>query len=127
METLHVHHWDSMMLLEESTRSLFPSDLYIPPGDQPPVTDENLSMPMVELYRGAGIFAHEDPVRAVSRRIEELAPEWIHAMHGATIKGEALHYFTSALREHEFAYNGVLLGREVAPGVDASPATAAAS
>lgn len=122
LETPHVHHWDSMMVLEESTRSLFPSDLYIQPGDQPPVTEENLSMAMIELYRGAGIFAHEDPVRAVSRRIEELGPRWIHAMHGATIAGEALHYFASALREHEFAYDGVLLGREVAssPSVDAA-------
>ena len=54
LETPHVHHWDSMMLLEQSTRSLFPSDLYIQPGEQPPVTGENLSTPMIELYRGAG-------------------------------------------------------------------------
>jgi len=24
--TPHVHHWDSMMIFEETTRSLFPSD-----------------------------------------------------------------------------------------------------
>ena len=77
------------------------------------MTGENLSQGMLELYRGAGIFAHEEPVRAVSERIELLAPDWIHAMHGATISGEALPYFTSALREHEFAYCGVLLGREL--------------
>lgn len=113
LETPHVHHWDSMMVLEESTRSLFPADLYIQPGDQPPVTAENLSQPMLELYRSSGIFAHEFPVRCVSERIEALAPDWIHAMHGATIRGEALPYFTSALREREFAYCGVLLGREL--------------
>jgi flavorubredoxin len=113
LETPHVHHWDSMMVVEESTCSLFPSDLYIQPGEQPPVTDENLAAAMVELYRGSGIFAHEDPVRAVSRRIEQIAPDWIHAMHGATIKGDALPYFTSALRDREFAYSGMLLGREV--------------
>jgi hypothetical protein len=53
-------------------------------------------------------------VRAVAGRIEQLAPDWIHAMHGATIKGDALHYYTKALREQEFAYSGLLLGREVA-------------
>ncbi len=26
LETPHVHHWDSMMLFDETTRSLFPSD-----------------------------------------------------------------------------------------------------
>ena len=113
LETPHVHHWDSMMVLEESTHSLFPSDLYLQPGDQPPVTAENLSAEMLEVYRGVGIFAAEQPVRAVADRIEELAPDWIHAMHGATIKGEALDYYTTALREHEFAYRGLLLGREV--------------
>src|SRR6266540_2354851 len=41
LETPHVHHWDSMMVVEETTRSLFPSDLFIQPGDQPPVVDED--------------------------------------------------------------------------------------
>ena len=35
LETPHVHHWDSMMVVEESTQSLFPSDLYLQPGEQP--------------------------------------------------------------------------------------------
>jgi len=35
LETPHVHHWDSMMLFDETTRSVFPSDLYIQPGPQP--------------------------------------------------------------------------------------------
>ena len=113
LETPHVHHWDSMMVMEETTNSLFPSDLYLQPGDQPAIVTENLSQSMIEMYRGAGIFAHEKPVRDVADRIEQLAPDWIQCMHGGTIKGESLHYFTSALREHEFAYRGMLLGREV--------------
>ncbi len=113
LETPHVHHWDSMMVVEESTHSLFPSDLYLQPGDQPPVIREDLSAEMIEAYRGAGIFAHEEPVRGVAQRIERLAPAWIHAMHGATIAGEALPYYTRALQEHDFAYRGLLLGREV--------------
>jgi flavorubredoxin len=116
LETPHVHHWDSMMVVEETTGSLFPSDLYLQPGDQPAVTGENLSAEMLEVYRGVGIFAHEAPVRAVADRIERLAPQWVHAMHGATIKGDALHYYTTALREHEFAYRGMLLGRPLPEG-----------
>ena len=30
--TPHVHHWDSMMIFEDTTKSLFPSDLFIQPG-----------------------------------------------------------------------------------------------
>jgi flavorubredoxin len=113
LETPHVHHWDSMMVVEESTNSLFPSDLYLQPGEQPPVVRENLSAEMLEVYRNIGIFAHENPVRAVADRIEQIAPDWIHAMHGGTLAGEALHYYTRALRENEFAYRGMLLGREL--------------
>jgi hypothetical protein len=36
--------------------------------------------------------------------------------------GDALPYFTSALREHEFAYQGILLSRELA---SPAPSTAA--
>lgn len=113
LETPHVHHWDSMMVLEETTASLFPSDLYLQPGEQPPVTAENLADDMLDAYRTFGIFAHEDPVRAVARRIDELEPSWIHAMHGATVAGEALPYYTKALLEQEFAYRGRLFGRSI--------------
>jgi flavorubredoxin len=122
LETPHVHHWDSMMVVEESTNSLFPSDLYLQPGEQPPVVSENLSDAMIEQYRNIGIFAHENPVRAVADRIERLAPDWIHAMHGGTITGDALHYFNRALREHDFAYHGWVLGRELVPAEQAAGA-----
>lgn len=115
LETPHVHHWDSMMVVEETTNSLFPSDLYLQPGEQPPVTGEDLSNQMLESYRMFGIFAHEDPVRAVARRIDVLQPDWIHAMHGATITGDALPHYTRALLEEEFAYGGTLFGRAIGP------------
>ena len=63
LETPHVHHWDSMMLFDETTKSLFPSDLFIQPGDQPPVVTESLGPAMCGFYREMGIFAHEAPVR----------------------------------------------------------------
>ena len=113
LETPHVHHWDSMMVVEESTASLFPSDLFLQPGDQPPVVSENLSDAMLDVYRAVGIFAHENPVRQVVDRIEALDPAWVHAMHGGTLTGEALPSYVRALREKEFAYNGMLLGREL--------------
>jgi flavorubredoxin len=113
LETPHVHHWDSMMVFEETTASLFPSDLFLQPGDQPPVVTENLGAEMCAAYREAGIFAHEEPVRRVVDRIEELQPAWVHAMHGGTLTGAALPAYVRALREQPFAYEGVLLGREV--------------
>jgi flavorubredoxin len=49
LETPHVHHWDSMMVVEETTNSLFPSDLYLQPGDQPATTTDNLTAEMLEV------------------------------------------------------------------------------
>lgn len=103
------------MVGEEQTGSLFPSDLFLQPGEQPPVTGETLGQEMLEAYRTYGIFAHEDPVRAVVHRITELRPHWVHAMHGATITGDALAHYSRALLEEEFAYRGVLFGRPIGP------------
>ena len=128
LETPHVHHWDSMMLWEETTRSVFPSDLYIQPGEQPPTVDEDLGAAMCDFYREIGIFAHERPVRDVVDRIEALDPAWMHAMHGGSLTREAIPRYTRALRERPFAYDGRLFGRDVVgapdeaiPGLGAPP------
>jgi flavorubredoxin len=111
LETPHVHHWDSLMVVEEATRSLFPADLFIQPGDQPAVIKEDLTQQMLRFYRKIGIFAHEAPVRQVVGRIEKIDPTWIHPMHGGSFTRELAPKFYRALREEPFAYSGVLLGR----------------
>ncbi len=115
LETPHVHHWDSMMLFDETTKSVFPSDLFIQPGDQPPVVTEDLGSMMCEYYREIGIFAHDQPVRDVVDRIEALDPDWIHGMHGGSLGRETIPNFIRALREEPVGYQGKLLGREVFP------------
>ena len=124
IETPHVHHWDSMMVFEESTRSLFPSDLFIQPGDQPPVVDQDLTTEMCAYYREIGIFAHEEPVRQTIDRLVQMEPEWIHAMHGGTLTAEVFPRYVKALREQRFAFEGKTLGRPV--GEPAEPAEASA-
>jgi flavorubredoxin len=115
LETPHVHHWDSMMVVEETTASLFPADLFIQPGHQLPVVRENLGKEMCELYRQVGIFAAREPVLGAVNRIEKLAPHWIHPMHGGSLPGELLPAYIRALRNEPFAYEGQLFGRQL-PG-----------
>jgi flavorubredoxin len=115
LETPHVHQWDSMMLYDETTKSLFPSDLFIQPGDQPPVVTEDLGGAMCDFYREMGVFAHEDPVRRVVDRVEPLDPDWIHGMHGGSLTRETFPAFVRALRDEPFAYQGKVLGRAI-PG-----------
>ena len=75
---------------------------------------ENLSMPMLDLYPAAGIFAHELPIRQVIDRLEKMNLAWIHPMHGGSFEQDGFRNYAAALRENEFAYRGMLLGREIA-------------
>jgi flavorubredoxin len=111
IETPHVHHWDSMMAFEQSTRSLFPADLFLQPGEQPPVVRENLGKEMCRLYRDVGIFAAEKPVLQAVDRIERLEPHWVHPMHGGSLPKEVAQGYIQALRSEPFAYEGRVLGR----------------
>jgi flavorubredoxin len=113
LETPHVHHWDSMMIVDETTKSLFPSDLFLQPGDHGPIVAENLSDAMCEVYRKVGIFAHESPVRRVVDRLDHIDLEWVHSMHGGSMRRTDATPYMNALREQEYAYRGLLLGREL--------------
>ena len=111
--TPHVHHWDSMMVFEETTKSLFPSDLFIQPGDNKPITSDDLSKDMINLYRGAGIFASEEPVRQTTRRLVNLYPNMISPMHGSCIDGSTFPKYTDAIMSNNFAHTGMLLGQKL--------------
>jgi flavorubredoxin len=111
--TPHVHHWDSMMIFEETTKSLFPSDLFVQPGNNKPVITDDLSESMLDLYKGAGIFASEIPVRKTTQRLDELSPKMIFPMHGSCIDGSVFSKYVNSIMNNDFAYTGILLGQRV--------------
>ena len=111
--TPHVHHWDSMMMFEETTKSLFPSDLFIQPGDNKPVIADDLSEGMINLYRAGGIFASEEPVRRTTKRLVNLLPNMIYPMHGSCIDSSVFSKYAEAIMNNNFAYNGSLLGQKL--------------
>jgi flavorubredoxin len=111
--TPHVHHWDSMMIFEETTRSLFPSDLFIQPGNNKPVVSDDLSDSMINLYNGIGIFSSETPVRRTIKRLIDLSPDMIYPMHGSCIEKSMFSKYTDALIKNDFAYSGILLGKQL--------------
>jgi flavorubredoxin len=102
-----------MMVFEETTKSLFPSDLFIQPGDNRPVTYDDLSNGMVNLYRGAGIFASEEPVRQTTKRLINLSPKMVFPMHGSCIDSSVFPKYTDAIMNSNFAYTGMLLGQKL--------------
>ena len=111
--TPHVHHWDSMMMFEESTKSLFPSDLFIQPGNNKPIISENLSDAMIDFYRAIGIFGSEEPVRQTTRRIVKLEPKMVFPMHGSCLDNSIFSKYTDAIMKNGFAYSGNLLGQKL--------------
>lgn len=111
--TPHVHHWDSMMVFEETTKSLFTSDLFIQPGNDKPVISKDISETMIELYRGAGIFASEKPVRDTTVRLQGLSPNMIFPMHGSCLDKSIFTKYADAIMKNDFAYGDVLLGRKL--------------
>jgi flavorubredoxin len=113
LETPHVHHWDSMMVIDETTNALFPADLFLQPGEQTPLVRENLSREMCELYRGVGIFAAREPVVRVVDRVERMNLQRIHPMHGGSLVQEILPRYFSTLRTERFWFDNMVFGRKL--------------
>jgi flavorubredoxin len=111
--TPHVHHWDSMMIFEETTKSLFTSDLFIQPGQHKPVTSDDLSKDMIQLYNIVGIFASEEPVRKTAQKLVKLDPNLICPMHGSAFDKSVFPKYVDALMNEKYAYSNKLLGREL--------------
>ena len=111
--TPHVHHWDSMMIFEENTKSLFTSDLFIQPGNNKPIISEDMSESMINLYRSAGIFATEKLVGNITKRLENLSPIMVYPMHGSCIDNSLFSKYTEDIMKNDFAYSGILLGQKL--------------
>jgi flavorubredoxin len=111
--TPHVHHWDSMMIFEDTTKSLFPSDLFLQPGNNKPVVSDDLSAAMIAGYREVGIFASEEPVRQTIRRLVKLSPSMVYPQHGSCIDSSMFPKYTDAIMKNTFAYSGNLLGQKL--------------
>jgi len=111
--TPHVHHWDSMMIFEDTTKSLFPSDLFLQPGTNKPVVSEDLSEAMIAAYREVGIFGSVEPVRNTTKRLIKLSPNMVFPQHGSCIDKSMFSKYTDAIMNNNFAYSGMLLGQEL--------------
>ena len=112
-ETPHVHHWDSMMVVEEIDQEPVPVGPLHPARRSAGRGDGEPRRRDVRLYREIGIFAHEDPVRRWSTGSSGWTPGWVHAMHGGTLTPEALPRYVDALRNERFGFQGKSLGREI--------------
>jgi flavorubredoxin len=103
----------AMMIFEETRKSLFPSDLFIQPGNDKPIISNDLSDDMIKLYRAVGIFVSEEPVRQSTRSLVKLELKIVLPMHGSYIDASMFPSYTDAIMKNEFAYSGTILGQKV--------------
>ncbi len=110
VETPHVHHWDSLMAFEETTRSCSRQICLSSPRSNPPscMTIEQRDASVIP---NLGLFASEKPVLSAVERLEMLTPTWVHPMHGGSRPSAVLSTYTQALRSEPFAIEGKLFGR----------------
>jgi flavorubredoxin len=96
LDTPHVPHcWDAGLLYEETTGTLFTSDLFTHGGDPSALTDGDLLGPAIAAERRFGYTALTPATAPTIRRLATLRPRTLAVMHGSSFTGDA-----AALLEH---------------------------
>lgn len=98
--TPYVHAWDSMLAYDETTRTLFSSDLFLQPGNGPALTDGDISEEMVAYTRSIGLFPSQAHLGAALDKIDVLRPETLACHHG-TVKAGHIATYLAAFRQHD--------------------------
>jgi flavorubredoxin len=90
LDTPHVPHcWDAGLLYEETTGTLFTSDLFTHGGDSAAVTGGDIVGPATTAEKQFGFTAVTPATGATIRRLAGLAPRTLGVMHGSSFSGAA--------------------------------------
>jgi flavorubredoxin len=98
--TPYVHAWDSMLAYDETTRTLFSSDLFLQPGGGPALTERDRSEEMVDYTRSIGLFPSQAHLVAALDKIDVLGPATLACHHG-TVKAGHIATYLAAFRQHD--------------------------
>jgi flavorubredoxin len=81
------HCWDAGLLYEETTGTLFTSDLFTHAGNPAALTDSDLVGPAIEAEQRFGYTALTPATGATIRRLAKLEPRTLAVMHGSSYSG----------------------------------------
>jgi flavorubredoxin len=111
VKTPHLPHgWEAGVLFEETTRTLFSSDLFHQTGDVEPLTERSVIERVRETmisYQAGPLADYMPYSRQTERNFQKLIalePQTIAAMHGSTFTGDG----TQALRDMHLVMREVL-------------------
>lgn len=94
-----VHFWDSMLVFEETTGTLFSSDLFMQGGDGPAETEEDVSDAVVGMARGVGLLPAPRLLHRALGAIEALPVRTLATHHGSVLKGDLTRYYRAMRRD----------------------------
>lgn len=96
-DTPHLPHgWESGLLMEERTRTLFCGDLFTQGGTgNPPLTESDILGPSEAFRRPMDYFSHAPDTRARIEKLAQSQPTTLACMHGSAWQGDG----TALLRE----------------------------
>ncbi len=87
--TPHVpHNWESHLLFEQHTRTLFCGDLLTQVGDGPAITDAPLLEAAITAEDIFGQSSLGPAIPATMRRLADLEPKTLAIMHGSSFNGD---------------------------------------
>jgi len=90
LDTPHVPHcWDAGLLYEETTGTLFTSDLFTHVGDPAAVTGGDIVGPAAAAEKQFGFTGVTPGTGATIRRLAKVAPRTLAVMHGSSFSGAA--------------------------------------
>jgi flavorubredoxin len=100
LDTPHVpHNWDAGVIYEETTGTLFSSDLFTQFGPAAPTTESEIVGPAIATEKAVPYMPVTKLTEPTLRRLAGLKPTTIALMHGPTFKGDGAAALT-ALADH---------------------------
>jgi flavorubredoxin len=89
LDTPHVpHNWDAGVIYEETTGTLFCSDLFTQMGPADPTTESDIVAPAIATEKNVPYLPVTQRTEPTMRRLAGLKPETIALMHGPAFKGD---------------------------------------
>jgi flavorubredoxin len=88
-DTPHLPHgWETGLMLEQQTRTLFCGDLFTQPGaNNPALTESDILEPSETLRQALEYYAHARNTRVMLERLAQTEPLTLACMHGSAWRG----------------------------------------
>ncbi|MGH7778718.1 MAG: MBL fold metallo-hydrolase [Candidatus Binataceae bacterium] len=111
IDTPHLPHcWDAGLLFEETTRTLFTSDLFTQLGEPAAVTDHDIAGVAVEVEKILPFTSLTPAAAPTVRKLAALAPRTLAIMHGSSFSGDGAAMLSRLADHYEQQLRGAVAG-----------------